>query len=307
MVKSKAFTLIEVLVAVIIMGILSSLGVIGYNNYTAYVKDTATKANYETINKLSESEFAKCKLNKNSKIFNNHDCKSSTPPSVTQLDDYFTNSQKLKNPYDQKQKVIQNDICVAGGITLKTTNTGVFETSYFSQKNNTKNTSNINSTWAQKFTDTTSTSVSFTCTQTASAPNSIATYKVPENLPHNGFGAYIVVDKDGKMTSNWATYSGCEYNYCGNKARETGTGGYDVIWDRAGNKKPQPGEYVFVLIQANRGTQPPGTVLNSSVPFDSDGQRICTNRDCTYNFKNNTFTDDRTGQVFEAGSGKRVK
>ena len=66
MIKHKAFTLIEVLVAVIIMGILSSLGVIGYNNYTASVKDTATKANYETINKLSANEFAKCKLNKNS-------------------------------------------------------------------------------------------------------------------------------------------------------------------------------------------------------------------------------------------------
>jgi len=144
--KKKGFTLIEVLVVVIIMSILSSVGVIGYNNYTASVKDTATKVNYETINKLSANEFAKCKLNKNSKIFNNHDCKSSTPPTIAQLDDYFTNSQKLKNPYDQKQKVIQNDICVAGGVTLKTTNTGVFETSYFSQKNNTKNTSNINST-----------------------------------------------------------------------------------------------------------------------------------------------------------------
>jgi prepilin-type N-terminal cleavage/methylation domain-containing protein len=303
--KKNGFTLIELLVVLVIMGILSSLGVVGYNSYVDSSNDVATKNNYNKITKVLEAEFAKCKLNKNSKILDNHSCAS--PPTISLLDNYFTNTQKLKNSYNQNNKVIQNDICTPGGVTIKTTNTGIYETAYFSQKNNTKNTSNINSTWAQKFTDNTSTSVSISCAQTASAPISIATYKVPENLPHNGFGAYIVVDKDGKMSSNWATYSGCEYNYCGNKARETGTGGYDVIWDRAGNKKPQPGEYVFVLIQANRGTQPPGTVLNSSVPFNSDGQRICTNRDCSYNFTNNTFTDDRTGQVFEAGSGKRVK
>ncbi len=260
MIKPKAFTLIEVLVAVIIMGILSSLGVIGYNNYTASVKDTATKANYETIKKLSESEFAKCKLNKNSKIFNNHDCKSSTPPTIAQLDDYFTNSQKLKNSYDQKQKVIQNDICVAGGVTLKTTNTGVFETSYFSQKNNTKNTSNINSTWAQKFTDTTSTSVSFTCTQTAgtSSPpatsvpvGSFSTYSWPTNCPTtNCLGAYIKVDKDGKMTGG----------YIGGAVMER-----DVAqsWSNS--------DYKWVLESVAGGSR-------------------CGGGDCVYNFSDNTVT-----------------
>ena len=300
--KKNGFTLIELLVVVVIMGILSALGVVSYNSYVDSSNDAATKNNYNKITKVLEAEFAKCKLNKKSTILDNHSCAS--PPSVSQLDNYFTNTQKLKNSYNQNNKVIQSDICTPGGVTIKTTNTGVYETAYFSQKNNTKSSSIINSTWSQKFTDTTSTSVSFTCTQTASAPNSIATYKVPEGLPMNGFGSYIVVDKNGKMTSSWANASGCEYDYCGNKARENGTGGYGVIWDKAGNTKPLPGEYVFVLIQANRGAQ---LAANSAVPFNSDGQRICTNRDCTYNFTNNTFTDDRTGQVFEAGSGKRVR
>jgi len=274
----KAFTLIEVLVAVIIMGILSSLGVIGYNNYTASVKDTATKANYETINKLSESEFAKCKLNKNSKIFNNHDCKSSTPPSVTQLDDYFTNSQKLKNPYDQKQKVIQNDICVAGGVTLKTTNTGVFETSYFSQKNNTKNTSNINSTWAQKFTNTVSTTVSHTCTQTANAPvnttpaGSFSTYTYPTGIPSNGFGAYILVDKNGKMTG-W-------YN-----------GGAVGEYDSWPNKGLQ-GDYRWVFIAP-------------ADPITKNVSSPCSGNNCSYNFSNNTWSAINTGQIYDAITGQK--
>jgi len=273
----KAFTLIEVLVVVMIMGILSSLGVIGYNNYTATAKDSATKANYETINKLSESEFAKCKLNKNSKIFNNHDCKSTTPPTVAQLDDYFTNTQKLKNPYDQKQKVIQNDICISGGITLKTTNTGEFETSYFSQKNNTKNTSNINSTWAQKFTDTKSTSVSFTCSQTASASQSstssvptgsFSTYSVPTNCPSkNCLGAYIKVDKDGKMTGD----------YDGGAVMEK-----DVAqsWSNA--------NYKWVLVNPADAT---GNVSSG-----------CAQRACTYNFSNNTYT--RGTQTYDPLTGK---
>ena len=281
--KKKGFTLIEVLVAVIIMGILSSLGVIGYNNYTASVKDTATKANYETINKLSESEFAKCKLNKNSKIFNNHDCKSSTPPSVTQLDDYFTNSQKLKNPYDQKQKVIQNDICVAGGVTLKTTNTGVFETSYFSQKNNTKNTSNINSTWAQKFTDTTSASVSFTCTQTAGTTptspvtvGSFDTYKVPVS----GGGSAIVVDRNGNMVPSPITgnngSSSCSVSSCFT----------DMTWLKGSGYDPTQHKKVMVIAQGSDG--------NTASP--------CANGNCKYNFSDNTFTVINTGKVCTAGA-----
>jgi prepilin-type N-terminal cleavage/methylation domain-containing protein len=273
----KAFTLIEVLVAIIIMGILSSLGVIGYNNYTASVKDTATKSNYETINKLSESEFAKCKLNKNSKIFNNHDCKSSAPPTIAQLDDYFTNFQKLKNPYDQKQKVIQNDICVEGGVTLRTTNTGVYETAYFSKKNNTKNTSNINSTWAQKFQETSSASVTFSCTQTvsipltpisATPPGSFSSYSVPANCPtKNCLGAYIKVDVNGKMTGD----------YDGGAVMEK-----DVAqsWSNS--------SYKWVLVN----------------PADATGNvsSACAQRACSYNFSNNTYTVNQV--VYDPLTGK---
>ena len=65
MIKLKAFTLIELLVVVVIMGILSSLGVVGYNNYVESSNDTATKNNYNKVTKVLEAEFAKCKLNKN--------------------------------------------------------------------------------------------------------------------------------------------------------------------------------------------------------------------------------------------------
>lgn len=261
--KKNGFTLIELLVVLVIMGILSSLGVVGYNSYVDSSNDAATKNNYNKITKVLEAEFAKCKLNKNSKILDNHSCAS--PPTISLLDNYFTNTQKLKNSYNQNNKVIQNDICTPGGVTIKTTNTGIYETAYFSQKNNTKNTSNINSTWAQKFTDTTSTSVSFSCAQTASAPaitpvsttptGSFATYSVPANcLSKNCLGAYIKVDKDGKMTGD----------YSGGAVMEK-----DVAqsWSNA--------EYKWVLVN----------------PADATGNvySACANRACSYNFSNNSY------------------
>ncbi len=276
--KIRAFTLIELLVALVIIGILSSLGVVGFNTYISNSKDLATKKNYEIVNKISESEFAKCKLNKNSKIFDNHSCNNSSPPSVTQLDDYFTNIQKLKNPYDQNQKVIQADICSIGAIVIKTINTGTYETSYFSQKNNIKNTSTINSIWSQKFTDTTSTSVSYTCTQTASIPvnttpaGSFSTYTYPTGIPFNGLGAYILVDKNGKMTG-W---------YNGGAVGEYGS------WPNNGLQ----GDYRWVFI-------------SPADPVTKNVSSPCSGNNCSYNFSNNTWTAINTGQIYDANTGQK--
>jgi prepilin-type N-terminal cleavage/methylation domain-containing protein len=300
----KAFTLIELLVVIAILGILSGTGIVAYNGYTAFAKENATKNNHKAIVNNMENEFAKCKLDKDSKIFETHPCNSSSRPSTNTISNYANTKLSLKNPYDNTLPVVQSNICTSGSVSIVEKEIGNYDVAYASVKKQTKYNSLVSSGWSSNYSKTTSTSVSFSCTQTTTTKKSFDTYKVSEGLPMNGFGAYIVVDKNGKMTSNWATYSGCEYNYCGNKARENGTGGYDVLWDKLGNKKAQPGEYVFVLIQANRGAQ---LAANSAVPFNSDGQKICTNRDCTYNFANNTFTDDRTGQVFEAGSGQRVK
>ena len=282
----RAFTLIELLVVVVIMGILSSLGVVGYNNYVESSNDATTKNNYNKITKVLEAEFAKCKLNKKSTILDNHSCASA--PSITQLDNYFTNTQKLKNSYNQNNKVIQSDICTPGGVTIKTTNTGVYETAYFSQKNNTKNTSNINSTWAQKFTDTTSTSVSFSCTQTASVPasapspsptpvGSFDTYKVPVS----GGGAGIVVDRNGNMVKS-PIHGGNGGMACN---ADCFTGNFDT-WLKGSGYNPTQHKIVMVIARGSDG--------NDASP--------CANGNCKYNFSDNTFTVINTGKVCTAGA-----
>ena len=45
----NGFTLIELLVVVAIIGILSSVGVVAYNGYTAGAKESACKGNFRTI------------------------------------------------------------------------------------------------------------------------------------------------------------------------------------------------------------------------------------------------------------------
>jgi prepilin-type N-terminal cleavage/methylation domain-containing protein len=280
----KAFTLIELLVVLVIMGILSSLGVVGYNSYVDSSNDAATKNNYNKITKVLEAEFAKCKLNKNSKILDNHSCAS--PPTISLLDNYFTNTQKLKNSYNQNNKVIQNDICTPGGVTIKTTNTGVYETAYFSQKNNTKNTSNINSTWAQKFTDTTSTSVSFSCAQTANATptapvvvQTIYSYKPP----HNGAGAGIIVDENGNMLKGQGAHA-CGAD-CFNGSMPTW-----YTTDSNGNRI-YPGKsgsnYRWVMTE---GASASGNIASA-----------CANGNCKYNFSDNTFTVINSGKTYKAG------
>ena len=266
------------------MGILSSLGVVGYNNYVESSNDAATKNNYNKITKVLEAEFAKCKLNKKSTILDNHSCASA--PSITQLDNYFTNTQKLKNSYNQNNKVIQSDICTPGGVTIKTTNTGVYETAYFSQKNNTKNTSNINSTWAQKFTDTTSTSVSFSCTQTASAiPKDPVTVKTIYSYkpPHNGAGAGIIVDENGNMLKGQGAHA------CGADCFN-GTMSTWYTTDANGNRI-YPGKsgsnYRWVMTE---GASASGNIASS-----------CANGNCKYNFSDDTFTVINSGKTYKAG------
>jgi len=119
----KGFTLIELLVVIAIIGILSGTGVVAYNSYTSAAKETATKSNHSKIVNSMESEFAKCKLDKSSTIFNSHKCNSSNRPSTSTINNYV-NSLGLKNPYDKSQPVAQSNVCTSGAIEISEKETG---------------------------------------------------------------------------------------------------------------------------------------------------------------------------------------
>ena len=181
--KQRGFTLIEILIAMLIISILSSIGVVSYNNYTSTVKDSATKLNYNQIVKTMESEFVKCKLDNDSKIFNSHKCNSSQNPSFNTLNNYFNNMQKLKNPYDNKQQVAQSNICNKGSVSITNKATGSYEVKYASIKKKEKYTSTVSSHWSSNYTQTISTKASFTCASSGGS-QSAAKYKWDKTYEH---------------------------------------------------------------------------------------------------------------------------
>jgi len=60
--NNKAFTLLELLVIVSIIGILAAVGVISYNGYTTSAKKEAARAQHETIIKFIQAEIMKCSI-----------------------------------------------------------------------------------------------------------------------------------------------------------------------------------------------------------------------------------------------------
>jgi type IV pilus assembly protein PilA len=68
--KTKAFTLIELLGVVAIIGILAAVGVVAYNGYTKSTKEKVTESNFNNINKVLVLEFMNCELDSGKLIFN---------------------------------------------------------------------------------------------------------------------------------------------------------------------------------------------------------------------------------------------
>ena len=202
----KGFTLIELLVVIAIIGILSGTGVVAYNSYTSAAKESATKSNHTKIVNSMESEFAKCKLDKSSTIFNSHKCNSSNRPSTGTINNYVNNL-GLKNPYDKSQPVAQSNVCTSGAIAISEKETGSYDVAYASIKKKKKHTSLVSSSWSQNYSKTKTTSVAFTCASTASASSgpkqTIYTYKPP----HNGPGAGIIVDENGNMLAGQGAHA----------------------------------------------------------------------------------------------------
>ena len=278
----KGFTLIELLVVMAIISILSGAGVVAYNGYTSAAKETATKANHAKIVNNMESEFAKCKLDKGSKIFNSYNCNSTNRPSTGTINNYV-NSLGLKNPYDKTQKVAQSDVCTSGSIAITEKEVGSYNVAYASIKKKKKNTSLVSSGWSSNYSKTKKTSVAYTCATASNSnkpKNSLADYKPP----NPGAGAGIIVDKDGNIVQNGAHACSADCfktDSAGMKNWYTYINGQKVYPNRSGSP------YRFVMFE---GASPSGNIASK-----------CGGGNCKYNFADDTYTDLRNGQIYKAG------
>jgi prepilin-type N-terminal cleavage/methylation domain-containing protein len=144
--KKSAFTLIEILAVVVIIGILATVSVVALSNFSNAAKEKVTENVYKNIGTSLNSEFSKCLLNKSAVILNGHKCNNLKPPDTLAIEDFY-NKNNIKNPYDSSKSVLGKDSCVAGTIVIKSPSVGNYNISYINKSNQTI-TANINSTWS---------------------------------------------------------------------------------------------------------------------------------------------------------------
>ena len=282
----SGFTLIEILVTIIIVSILSSAGVVSYKNYISNTKDTASYKNYQNIVNMSETEFTKCKLDKNSLIFGNHRCSSSSEPSSQSIANYVNNNLNLKNPYNNNQPAIQNNICSSGAVTIQTNQKGSYNMNYASINKNTKYTSLVSSQWSSNYSKTSKTSVSFSCGSASSASTASTQKQTIFNYkpPHNGPGAGIIVDENGNMLAGQGAHA-CNPDCFNGKMPNwytTDTNGNRIYPGKPGSK------WRWVMTEgANTST---GNIASS-----------CSGGNCKYNFSSGTYTVLNSGKTYKAG------
>lgn len=143
-----AFTLIELTMVIVILGVLASIGLVQFNSYMTSLKETTLEANHKNILNLINSEMVKCLFNKNSLILNGYSCQETNPPEVANIESFINEKNNIKNPYSPSNSIVGKDPCITGTITVTSPKIGSYSISYINNKKQTIS-SNINSKWVQ--------------------------------------------------------------------------------------------------------------------------------------------------------------
>jgi len=100
--KQKAFTLMELMIVIVIIGILSTVGMVMFGGQSEKAKIAASKANHKSVVKYIAYEIMKCDLGEAKVMNGNLDCsKKGTynwPDDVADATVLALND--FKNPYD---------------------------------------------------------------------------------------------------------------------------------------------------------------------------------------------------------------
>ena len=100
----KGFTLIEILIAVVIVGVITAISVTAYNQYIFLAKANATKTQHATITRAISAKASQCKLGHQVESFNSAGqvYKFNCPTDINTFKrhmDYFIYGGGFTNPY----------------------------------------------------------------------------------------------------------------------------------------------------------------------------------------------------------------
>jgi type II secretory pathway pseudopilin PulG len=144
--NKRAFTLIELFIVVVTIGILTAFGLVAFNNFLNTTKEKVTENIYINMGTSLNYEFSKCITNISATILNDYKCNNSIPPDILTIENFYSKN-NIKNPYDLSKNIIGKDPCVVGTIAIQTPSVGSYTITYINKNNQTIIT-NINSKWS---------------------------------------------------------------------------------------------------------------------------------------------------------------
>jgi len=107
----KAFTLMELMIVIVIIGILAAVGMVTFGGQSEKAKIAVAKSNFATVVKYISIEKTKCELDIDETIFDgNLTCsnlsKSNMPAVLISNNTAMALNKKLENPYKDRASVI---------------------------------------------------------------------------------------------------------------------------------------------------------------------------------------------------------
>ena len=145
--KQKAFTLMELMIVIVIIGILSAVGMVMFGGQSEKAKIAATNANFRNIQKFLVVEFFKCEFDSSELIFNTHKCSDSNPPTTSLIGNFISNKLRFKNPYNPTSSAISSNPCTLGTVSITSPSKGAYSLNYYSSLAKKITTAHIGTTW----------------------------------------------------------------------------------------------------------------------------------------------------------------
>ena len=101
----KAFTLMELMIVIVIIGIFATAGFLMFSDSSLKAKKTVSAENYRQITDFIQTESALCESSESNKIFGNYSCPITDSVSGAQsgwcgrFGDYILKKAKFENPF----------------------------------------------------------------------------------------------------------------------------------------------------------------------------------------------------------------